>query len=132
MRPGTRPLLYVLAALLAVQFAGSKGCDIPSIVPTPKAESVLGILVEQTGDRETWLGSLIVQVQNTDLGKHKFKAWDADSIPAATKATLGPLDGFQLPTLFLIGDGKVIGARPVSKSDTVESIVASIKGASND
>lgn len=47
MKPGTRPALILLAFLLAVQFAGSKGCDIsiPDLVPKDAPIAVDGLAV---------------------------------------------------------------------------------------
>ena len=39
MRPGTKPLLYVLAALIASQYAGIEGCDLP----LPIRERAIGV-----------------------------------------------------------------------------------------
>ena len=132
LAPGTKPLGFVLLALVAAQVASNRGCELPDNIiptPTPKAESVLAILVEETGDREPWLGGLIAQLQNTDLGKHDFKAWDDEALPAATKAMLGPLG--PLPAIYLTADGKLLSSRQVTPDDTVASIVETIKGASN-
>lgn len=46
MKPGTRPALILLAFLLAVQFAGSKGCEgLPDLLPSERLIAVDGLAV---------------------------------------------------------------------------------------
>ena|SRR5690606_31328424 len=82
MKPLDKGLAFVLVALLASQVASQRGCELPDVIDvTPSAGEVWAVLIEETGDREPWLGQLIVQCQNADFGEHEFKSWDDDQLP---------------------------------------------------
>lgn len=133
MKPLDKGLAFILVALLASQAGTFRGCEFPiDVVPGPKAESVHAVIVHETGDREPWLGSLVVLLRQADAGKHKIDILDDDQLPSSLQASLGEsLATTPMPALHLLdkSDGKLIYSRTLTEADTVDSIMASVKEA---
>lgn len=122
MQPASKYLLAFWVLFLLWQRGG---VDILP-TPTPKAESLHGVIVEETGERQPWFGALTVKLRNSPLptGVSRLDIIDDESIPAQLKAGIGQLESIKLPCLFIL-DGKTkqqVYFEPVPETATVEQI----------
>ena len=129
MRPRDKILWALLIASLAAYGVQQRGCELVDIVPTPKVESVHAVIVHETGDREPWLGSLVVLLRQADHTPNTFDILDDDQLPTKVSSAIGTaLTSTPLPALFLLDGDTLIYSRSIVPTETVASITESIKG----
>jgi hypothetical protein len=131
MRTGTKPALYLLAALVAAQLAGVEGCDIslPDII-TPKAEALDVVILRETAPSTPELGSLITQLRNAEIGtNHRLYIVDDDPTKLTDYFSPVPLELPAMPSLFIVDakNGALLASRSLAANESVASIVATMK-----
>ena len=135
MKPLDKFLLWLLLLLGTSQAVQYQGCEVPfiplPIPPVPVAENLHVVIVRETGDSTPALGSLFVQLRNTDLGKHKLDILDDEGVPPSIKSVIGTT--FTVPSLFIIDPAthKLLASRPIAVGETVPTVMATVKEHSN-